>query len=152
MPQGWAGPALLTWRDEAGELHEEAWERWDPWPALVAEFEAAVALSRKAPEERASARPTITWQDAVRGLELDDAARRSVERRRSSVLEYQEASEEVGFKGTMTLVGCGMLWATLLLLLLARWLPSLGALIAPLFLFFLVLQLLRYVIPSKPER
>ena len=56
------------------------------------------------------------WLDAVRGLELDDAARRSVERRRSSVLEYQEASEETGFKGTMTLVGCGLIWAMLILL------------------------------------
>src|SRR5579872_1767810 len=46
MPQSWNGPALLTWRDESGQLQEEAWERWDPWPALVAEFEAAVTRSR----------------------------------------------------------------------------------------------------------
>jgi predicted dehydrogenase len=167
MPQGWAGPALLTWRDEAGELHEEAWERWDPWPALVAEFEAAVALSRKSPEE-ASARPEITWQDAVRGLELDDAARRSVERRRSSVLEYQEASEEVGFKGTMTLVGCLVVWLLPLVLLATRLIPAVGWvelpggrwiyiphvswLIVPALAIFLGLQLLRYLIPKQPPR
>jgi len=166
MPQGWAGPALLTWRDEAGELHEEAWQRWDPWPALVAELEAAVALSRKPSEERASARPAITWQDAVRGLELDDAARRSVERRRSSVLEYQEASEEVGFKGTMTLVGCLVVWLLPLVLLATRLIPAVGWvelpggrwiyvphvswLIVPALAIFLGLQLLRYLIPKHP--
>jgi predicted dehydrogenase len=69
LPQSWQGPALLTWRDDTGELHEEGWERWDPWPALVAEFESAVALARKKAEERAAApRPQLTWQDTVRAV------------------------------------------------------------------------------------
>jgi predicted dehydrogenase len=157
LPQGWSGPSLLTWRDEAGELHEEAWERWDPWPALVAEFEAAVALLRKTPEEQAAepdpgrlrVGPAITWQDAVRGLELDDAARRSVERRRSSVLDYQEASEEVGFKGTMTLVGCLVVWLLPLALWLIKLYPVLVWFLVPVLAIFLGLQLLRYLIPKQ---
>jgi predicted dehydrogenase len=140
FPVGRAGPAFLDWRDDAGEMHEEAWDRWDPWPALVERFEAAVAGEPGVP----------TWQDAVRALELDDAARRSIERRRSSLLEYQEASEAVGFKGTMTLVGCGLIWAVLLLLVGAIWVPPLRWLIPVLIVAFLGLQLLRYVLPKQP--
>ena len=93
----------------------------------------------------------LSWQDAIRALELDDAARRGIERRRSSLLEYPEATEEVGFKGTMTLVGCSMLWSVLLLLILSRWWPALGWLIVPLIVVFLGMQLLRYFIPKRPE-
>jgi predicted dehydrogenase len=160
LPQGWDGPALLDWRDASGELHEEYWERWDPWTALVEAFEVAVApqalvhaeLHEAIREGAAPVPPTAagpTWQDAVRCLELDDAARRSVERRRASALEYPEATEETGFKGTMTLVGCGMVWAILLLLILSAWVPAAGWLIGPLLVVFLALQLLRYLIPGS---
>jgi predicted dehydrogenase len=81
-----------------------------------------------------------TWQDEVRSLELDDGARRSVERRRASTLEYPQATEEAGLKGTMTLVGCGLVWLFLLLLVLSVWIPVLGRLIMPALLVFLVLQ------------
>ena len=85
----------------------------------------------------------------MRGLELDDAARRGVERRRSSVLEYQEASEEVGFKGTMTLVGCGLIWLVLLLLLASYWYPPIRWLIAGLLVVFLGLQFLHSSFPKR---
>ncbi len=49
---------------------EESWLTWDPWPALVKRFDAAAAGAAGSP----------AWLDAVRGLELDDAARRGVER------------------------------------------------------------------------
>jgi hypothetical protein len=42
-----------------------------------------------------------------------------------------------------------MLWISLLLLILSRWVPWLGYLIVPVFLVFLVLQLLRWIIPAK---
>jgi predicted dehydrogenase len=92
----------------------------------------------------------LTWQDEVRCLELDDAARRSVERRRASTLEYQEATEEAGFKGTMTLVGCSLLWGSLVLLIASRWVPWLGWAILPVFALFLALQLLRWAVPPRP--
>jgi predicted dehydrogenase len=138
FPVGWNGPAFLDWRDDAGELQEESWDVWDPWPALVDRFEAAVSGAPGAP----------TWQDAVRALELDDAARRSVEKRRGSLLEYQEATEAVGFKGTMTLVGCGLVWLILLALFASVWVPQLGWIIVPLIVAFLALQALRYVLPK----
>jgi len=140
FPQGWNGPAFLDWCDADGARHEEYWQHWDPWPALLEAFEQA--LLRVSPT-----RPN--WQGAVRALELDDAARRSIEKRRSSVLEYQEATEEVGFKSTMTLVGCALLWGVLLLLILSAWWPKLGLLIVPLIVGFLGLQLLRYLVPKS---
>jgi predicted dehydrogenase len=173
FPVGWEGPAGLDWRDQEGETHEEYWEPWDPWAALVEEFERALggqapraprgsaasqAVTAELPRPRAGSpdengvrRQALRWDDATRALELDDAARRSVERRRASPLEYPEASEEVGFKGTMTLAGCALLWAVLLLLVLSRWVPLAGWLIGPLLVFFLGLQLLRYLIPRNPK-
>ncbi len=144
FPQGWPGPARLTWRDETGAAREEAYPTWNPWPALAEAFERAAAARR--PDL-----VTPAWQDAVRCLELDDAARRSVEKRRSSVLEYQEATEEASFKGSMTLLGCGLLWGSLVLLILSRWWPWLGWVIAPLFGVFLLMQVLRWLVPPRPE-
>ncbi|HEY7154654.1 MAG TPA: Gfo/Idh/MocA family oxidoreductase [Gemmataceae bacterium] len=141
FPLGWHGPAYLDWRDADGETHEEYWQSWDPWPALIETFEQSV--------EKSADRPLLSWQDSLRALELDDAARRSVARRRSSLLEYPEATEEVGFKGTMTLVGCSLVWGVVLLLILSVWWPKLGFLIAPLIVVFLSLQLLRYFVPRQ---
>jgi uncharacterized membrane protein YfcA len=93
----------------------------------------------------------LNWQDEVRSLELDDAARRSVERRRVSAMEHQEVSEEVGFKGTMTLLGCGLLWTVLGLVLLAALDRRFLFLVIPVLAIFLGLQLLRWLIPRSPN-
>jgi predicted dehydrogenase len=155
---GFPGPARLHWSAGNAE-REESWPAWEPWPTLVTTFEDAVAASAAGspgppptgPEAgRGAVRGHVTWQDEVRGLELDDAARRSIARRRASTLEYQEVSEEVGFKGTMTLVGCGMLWVMILLVILSHWFPALGWAIIPLLAIFLGLQLLRWIIPKEP--
>ncbi len=108
-------------------------------------------------EEAVESKPTDSaqapdWQDEIRALELDDSARRSVQKRRTCLLEYPEASEEVGFKGTMTLVGCAMLWFVLLLLIVSHWMPIVGWLIVPLLAVFLGLQFLRYAVPVKDEK
>jgi predicted dehydrogenase len=155
-PQGWLGPAYLSWREADSEMQEEAWEPWDPWPTLVEQLEVALAARPPAAQE-----PSSSWQGERRALELDAAARRSVERRRSSPLEYPEASEEVGFKGTMTLAGCGMVWLVLVLVIASIWLPAeyrgffrplLGWLIGLMLVFFLGGQLLRYLIPVRAEK
>ncbi len=92
----------------------------------------------------------LTWQTEVRCLELDDATRRSAERRRATALEYPDATEEAGFKGTMTLVGCGLLWLVLVLAIVSAWVPKVGWLILPLLALFLVLQfLLRLARPRE---
>ncbi len=143
FPQGRDGPSFLSWRGPDGEWHEEAWEPWSPWPRMVEIFEAAI---RAAPPAKA-----LSWQDEVRALELDDAARRGAHRRRSSTMEYQEASEEVGFKGTMTLVGCGVLWALIAIAIVAIWVPQAGWVVVPLLALFLALQAFRWVVP-RPSK
>jgi predicted dehydrogenase len=142
FPVGPRGPGFLTWSDPDGETHEEAWDAWDPWLPVVALFEAAVSQAARSPAP-------LTWQDAVRSLELDDAARRSVNKRRASKMEYQEATEEVGFKGTMTLVGCGLIWLTILIVILANWFPQAGWAVVPLLVVFLGLQAFRWIVPRS---
>jgi hypothetical protein len=128
------------------------------YASIAERFEAAVAELPHTPRAtpgagRSVANPTaLNWMDEVRALELDDAARRAVTRRRASTLDYQEASEDVGFKGTMTLVGCGLLWGVMLLLFLSVWFPQLGWLILPVVGAFLALQLLRWLIPANRTR
>ena len=51
----------------------------------------------------------------------------------------------------MTLVGCGLFWAVILLLFVGRWLPGIGVLIFVLLAGFLGLQLFRFLIPRKPS-
>ena len=60
--------------------------------------------------------------------------------------------EATGFKGTMTLVGCGLIWVILILLILSRWFPTLGWVILPVLLFFLGLQVLRWLVPVAEEQ
>jgi hypothetical protein len=159
FPDGWPAPARLTWVDETGAPREEQWDAWDPWPRLVELFEQALASRQagtaqpdKSSRPATEVREPLSWEDEIRCLELDDAARRSLERRRSSTLEFQEDFEEATFKGTMTLMGCSLLWISLFLLILSRWVPWLGWLILPFFLVFLVLQLLRWVVPTPPKQ
>lgn len=122
-----------------------------PWDTVVEEFEAEVAffasVKRAEPSAGAKDRPgaRLGWIDEVRALELDDAAARSLSKRRSTLMEYQEASEEVGFKGTMTLVGCGILWSAVMLLILSAWVPWLGWVILPVILLFLAMQALGWL-------
>jgi predicted dehydrogenase len=160
FPLGHPGPGYLTWQDQTGQRHEEAWPIWDPWPTLVDIFEQeikAFELQNGRPAKTkqpnveswgASPPPNVTWQDCIRSLELDDAFRRSVERRRYSTLEYPEANEEVGFKGTMTLAGCGLIWLLLVIVILSAWIPALGWVIVPVLALFLGLQLFRWIIPK----
>jgi hypothetical protein len=52
----------------------------------------------------------------------------------------------------MTLVGCGLVWGMLFLLILSAWVPKLGWLILPLVIAFLALQLLRWVVPARDRK
>jgi hypothetical protein len=158
---GWPGPATLRYRDAEGVDREETWPALNPWPALVETFDAAAAAWR---EQRQAPLPgtvesvcltqtggRLGWLDAIRALELDDATRRSLLRRRASSLDFQEATEEAGFKGTMTLLGCGLLWLSLLLLIFSIWFPMLGLAILPIFGVFLVMQFLGWAVPKKDD-
>jgi hypothetical protein len=141
MPLGVPGPAFLSWPGANGATREQAWEAWDPWPAMVEVVEKSLA----------GADPEVSWQDAIRCHELDEAVRRGVERRKVYQLEYPEASEEVTFKSTMTLVGCALVWGVILLVILSRWQPWIGWGIGPLLGIFLLMQLLRWIIPPREQ-
>jgi hypothetical protein len=156
---GFPGPAQLTYATPEGETLTEEFDAFDPWLALVDRFEQAIAkraITRFQPgqiAEECLTRPAcqLGWQDELRALELDDAARRSAERGRSSTLDFQEATEEASFKGTMTLVGCSLIWLTVVLLIVSVWVPMIGWLVLPLFAAFLIMQALRWVLPAKED-
>lgn len=152
LDRGCSEKAHLTWTDQTGTRHQEEWTEVNPWRDLVRVFEDAVrrfdqaATGEKAEESLPRPADLVIWQDAIRSAELDDAARRSVERRRASMLDYPEATEEATFKGTMTLIGCGMLWIMLVLLVLSRWYPVLLVVIVIMLTVFLCLQVLRAIV------
>lgn len=137
-----------------GEKNEVVDEHDDRWVTIVEEFEKEVEYvhqsNRAEPAAGGKDRPDsiLVWRDEVRALELDDAVTRSLAKRRAQLMEYQDASEEVGFKGTMTLVGCALLWIAIILLVISAWAPWAGWLILPAIIVFLGLQTLRYVIPK----
>jgi hypothetical protein len=149
FPQGWPGPAQWRCQEASGACQEEHWDNWDPWPALVEQFEAALARRGKGTDAPAPPAYLLSWQEEIRCLELDEAARRSLVSRRSSLLEYPSASEETSFKGTMTLVGCSLFWLCLALLIASLWFPWAGWLIVPLLTVFLLAQLLRWLLPRS---
>ena len=160
FPNGFPGHAQLKSIDEKGESRLESWDAFHPWQALVERFEQALArsaITRPQPGQFADecltqSAPQLGWQDELRALELDDAVRRSAERGRSSTLDHQEATEEASFKGTMTLVGCSLIWLAVALLLVSVWVPWLIWLILPLFGVFLLMQALRWLVPGKQTK
>lgn len=186
FPDGWPGAASLTYEDETGALRTESWPPLPPWSPLIDAFERALATRRfqkSSPGKtddtswtttaspnaeaiqaadtmvgvsRVASAAGLGWTDEIRGLELDDAVRRSLHYRRAMTLDLQEATEESSFKGTMTLVGCSLMWLILVLLFLSIWFPWLGWVIFPSLAIFLVLQVLRRFVkddsPSKSRR
>ena len=48
----------------------------------------------------------------------------------------------------MTLVGCSLIWLSVLVLALSAWIPWLIWLMVPVFGVFLLMQALRWVVPS----
>lgn len=58
------------------------------------------------------------WADLVKCFETVDATHRSIKRKRTIELHFEPMSERAIFKTQMTAIGCGLLIATLLLMLL----------------------------------
>ena len=77
-------------------------------------------------------------------LLLDECVTRFV--KRDLVGHDVHTVEEASFKGTMTLIGCGMLWLMVGLLVLSRWYPALLVVIVLMLTLFLALQLLRVIV------
>src|SRR5262249_50937073 len=60
----------------------------------------------------------MEWPEMVKAFETVDATHRSVARRRTIELHFEPMSERAMFKTQMTAIGCTVLMATLLLVLL----------------------------------
>ncbi|HEY4312412.1 MAG TPA: hypothetical protein VGN12_23390 [Pirellulales bacterium] len=130
-----------------GQTSHESFPAWDPVAAALDEFQNAIAAQPALP----------TWSDACRDVELTEAIARSLAKGRTIELHDEEHSEHGTFKGTMTSVGCGLLLASLVLLLVAAALAKITGnaffgyapyLILGVLGIFLVLQSLTLVFPD----
>jgi len=86
--------------------------------ALYAAF-AAAPVETVPHREKISLLPVATWDDASRAIELAETIPRSVAKARAIDLHQEEFTELGTFKGTMASLGCGIVLAALLLLVLA---------------------------------
>jgi len=82
---------------------------WSPPAAALEQLE--LALDRKP--------ATPSWPDACRDIELTESIARSLLKGRTIELHNEEHSEHGTFKGTMTSLGCGLLWLSLLVFVVA---------------------------------
>ena len=153
-----AGPWRLEMRGQAS-AESPSREYEQPLPSLALEqFSRAVA-----------GRPTdVTWPDATRSMEVIDGLQKSLAKGRTVNVGAEEASEESAFKSAMTSLGCGILMLGAVLVVVtavAQWVAAragmrgLAGILGqwPLLLLavlavFLILQLLRLIIPTKSER
>lgn len=86
------------------------------------------------------ANPPMEWPELVKAFETVDATHRSVTRRRTIELHFEPMSERAMFKTQMTAIGCSVLTATLVLVLVYLAIASMVPLPA------VVLQILRALI------
>ena len=102
--------------------------QFDPGGAILGVLDAA--LGRDAvppargedavpPASGEDAMPPASWADASRAIELADTVPRSLARGRGIDLHQEEFSELGTFRGTMASLGCGIILAALLLVVLA---------------------------------
>lgn len=86
------------------------------------------------------------WRAATRSIELAEAVERSLQKGRAVDLTYDEVTEEASFKSVMTMIGCSLVWLTLLVAILAAaGVPYVGYLVLPALVVFVLLQSLRRV-------
>ncbi|MCE9555875.1 MAG: hypothetical protein K8T91_21205 [Planctomycetes bacterium] len=118
------------------------------------------------PEKGRVAHPT--WRDAIRSLELVEAVEKSLKKGRTISVSVEGRSETDAFKGTMASIGCALLMMGLLIVVASavvlkiahetgnhmlvsifRWWPA-G--LVTLFGVFILMQLLRFIIPRPPRQ
>ncbi|HEY1603327.1 MAG TPA: hypothetical protein VGG64_27235 [Pirellulales bacterium] len=133
-----------------GKSSQEAFPAWSPAAAAVAELERAMAGQM----------PVPSWPDACRDVELTEAITRSLAKGRTIELHDEEHSEHGTFKGTMTSLGCGLLVASLMVLVIGATLAKLTGnaffgyapyLILIILGLFLLMQSLKLVFPHDEQ-
>ena len=96
--------------------------QFDRGAEVMRELHAAFATTAADPvphKEKISLLPVASWDDASRAIELAETIPRSVAKARAIDLHQEEFTELGTFKGTMASLGCGIVLAALLLLVLA---------------------------------
>ena len=153
---GAAGKAILlmpeqgTWTldlAEGDDVEPESFPDWNPAAVGLEKLSRLIAGEEVRPN----------WVDACRDIELADSIQRSLTKGRTVELHYEDYSEDGTFKGTMTSLGCALLWLAPLVLLGGIVLGQMGLpigdyvphLLLGVFVIFLLLQLLRLAMPSK---
>lgn len=118
IPDDWSRPWAWSAPGEADEQSAS-----DAPAVILDRFEAAVAAGSKANGGLEAADygivPPATWADASRAIELADAVPRSLARGRAVDLHQEEFSDLGTFRGTMASLGCGIILAALVLVVLA---------------------------------
>ena len=145
LPAKVTDAATLYWQTPTGS--EAFTFQADVYQEALATLEDAIAGQEVEP----------TWLDACRSVELADTIERSLNKGRVVELHFEEYTEENTFKGTMTSLGCGVLLAGLVLMIAAAVAGRLGFRAADYWPYvllgtlvaFLLMQLLRFVMPSQ---
>lgn len=123
IPDDWSQP----WRWLQPGVTVES-PHFDPGGAILGVLDAA--LGRDAvppasgeatvpPASGEDTMPPASWADASRAIELADTVPRSLARGRGIDLHQEEFSELGTFRGTMASLGCGIILAALLLVVMA---------------------------------
>jgi hypothetical protein len=106
----WTGPPAGTQPFDPGAVVRGALVR-----ALAGPAQTAGDPSAAGPASIQAA----TWSDAARAIELADTVPRSLARGRAVDLHQEEFSDLSTFRGTMASLGCGLVLAALMVLILA---------------------------------
>jgi predicted dehydrogenase len=98
-----------TWSGDGGESAS-----FDRGAAMLAVLDARLGSGPPAAADQAA-----TWIDAARAIELAETVPRSLARGRAIDLHREEFTELGTFRGTMASLGCGLVLAALLVVILA---------------------------------
>jgi len=151
---GAAGPWYLEWDTGARQ-----WRFHDASRTVEGDRETALRASLDA----LNSDQALSWSGLVKGFETLDATHRSVTRRRTIELHFESMSERAIFKTQMTAIGCSVLMATLVLVLVYLAIASTvplptailnllrGLVFAPLGLFLLLQLLYPLTRPTEAE-
>lgn len=128
-------------------------EDFPPWDAAghtLSQLEQAIAGDDVRPN----------WIDASRSVELADTIERCLNKGRTVELYFEDYTEHATFKGTMTSLGCGLIVASMFVLVVAAFTAKLGLPIGrywawfllAVMCLFLLLQSLKLVFPANESK